>query len=112
MPFVKRNAEGRIEAAFAAPAAGAEEELRADDPEIVGFLHGPDRARWVESDLALARVLEDLIDVLLNRHVIAFSDLPPAAQEKLIARRGLRRELDYVSSLFPGDDDAYEGGGF
>ncbi len=107
MPFVKRAADGQIEAIFSDPAPGAEEELHADDPDIVGFLSGGDRAKWVQSDLALARVLEDLIDVLLTRHVIAFSDLPPAAQEKLIARRGLRKELDYVSSLFLSGDDDY-----
>ncbi|GAB6053041.1 hypothetical protein JCM17960_18610 [Magnetospira thiophila] len=105
MPFVRRTAEGQIEALYDRPYEGAEEELHGDSPEVVDFLVGREQAQWVSSDLALARVLEDLIDVLLERHVITFSDLPPAAQQKLITRRGLRKELDYVASLFPESSD-------
>ncbi|CCQ72736.1 hypothetical protein [Magnetospira sp. QH-2] len=108
MPFARRNADGHIEAMYDAPQVGAEEEVSGDSPEVVEFLLGQGQADWISSDLALARVLEDLIDVLLERHVITFSDLPPAAQQKLITRRGLRKELDYVASLFPsGDEDEY-----
>jgi|GEM_PF-6492910 len=40
-----------------------------------------------ESDAAIARVLEDLIDTLIGRGVIQFTDLPEAAQGKLLWRR-------------------------
>jgi hypothetical protein len=34
-----------------------------------------------------------------------FTDLPPAAQQKLLSRRGLRREFAYVETLFSPDDE-------
>lgn len=45
------------------------------------------------SDAGFIRVLEDVIDLLVDRAVIMFTDLPPAAQEKLMARRNARARL-------------------
>lgn len=45
------------------------------------------------SDAALARVTEDLIDILINRGVIQFTDFPPPAQAKLLQRRHTRETL-------------------
>ncbi len=62
-------------------------------------------------------MLEDLIDVLIAKKHIMFTDLPEAAQQKLIGRRGLRTEFAYVETLFSSDDeedlpDDGEGGDF
>jgi hypothetical protein len=62
------------------------------------------------SDLALARVMEDLIDVLIEKGVIMFTDFPEAAQKKLLERRGFRKEFSYVQNLF-GDDQGGLGDG-
>jgi hypothetical protein len=46
-------------------------------------------------------VLEDLIDLLVDKSVIRFTDLPPQAQEKLSARHSARlsmRALDLLST--------------
>jgi len=40
-----------------------------------------------------------------------FTDLPMAAQKKLLARRGLRKEFAYVEDLFGGDETDFEGAG-
>lgn len=45
------------------------------------------------SDAGLARVTEDLIDILINRGVIQFTDFPPPAQAKLLQRRHTRESL-------------------
>lgn len=58
-----------------------------------------------ESDTAIARVLEDLIDVLITRGVIQFTDLPEAAQGKLLSRRQTRATLKDSLQLLPGDGD-------
>ena len=64
----------------------------------------------MESDLALARVIEDLIEVLIDKKLIMFTDFPAGAQRKLLDRRGLRKEFDLVEDLFgEGDDEAFEG---
>lgn len=43
-----------------------------------------------ESDIQLARVLEDLISLLIDRDFIRFTDFPEPAQKRLIEREGLR----------------------
>ena len=113
MPFVKRNGEGRIEAVFDALQSDALEELNPDSEELREFLGQQDN-NWMQADLELARVTEDLIDVLIEKGVIMFTDLPEAAQNKLLKRQGLRNRLDYVSSLFMAGDDDDDGdtGGF
>lgn len=46
-----------------------------------------------ETDASLARVTEDLINLLVERGVIRFTDLPQAAQEKLLARQHTRSQM-------------------
>ncbi len=59
-----------------------------------------------QTDVALVRVLEDLIDALITRGVIQFTDLPQAAQAKLLERRQSRASLAHRLDLMPfGDDD-------
>lgn len=58
-----------------------------------------------ETDADLARVLEDLIDVLITRGVIQFTDLPEAAQAKLLERRQTRASLPHRLELLSDDSD-------
>ena len=58
-----------------------------------------------DTDADLARVLEDLIDVLITRGVIQFTDLPEAAQGKLLERRQPRATLTHRLELLPDDGD-------
>ena len=112
MPFVRRDADGKVEAAFMIPENGADEELPQGHPELLE-LFGIDAKtilagdKWLQADLTFARVTEDLIDILIAKGVIAFTDLPVNAQEKLISRQGLRSELSYVESLFGSDEDNF-----
>lgn len=59
--------------------------------------------RLAESDQAMVRVLEDLIETLIHKELIHFTDLPEAAQAKLIERRSLRRSVNALH-IFRGDD--------
>jgi hypothetical protein len=58
-----------------------------------------------ESDTGMARVLEDLIDVLITRGHIQFTDLPEAAQAKLLERRQTRANLTHRLNLLPDEKD-------
>ena len=115
MAFVKRDADGKITAVSLQATEENPEEVALDDPELGIFLRHSlleyvAQRHWVESDLGLARVVEDLIDLLIEKNVFRFHDLPEAAQQKLIQRRGLRREFAYVETLFgdPDDDELVE----
>jgi hypothetical protein len=109
MPFVKRDANGRIVALFADPIGNETEEVSEHDRELARFLNDAHLvpgmpAEWLQSDLSMARVLEDLIGVLIDNGAIRFDQLPKDAQEKILQRRGLRRELRYVETLFSGNE--------
>lgn len=91
MPFVRRDSAGKLIAISVEPAEGFEE-VPGDDPELAE-LHGtllPLHSRFQESDREIVRVLDDLVNVLIDKNLIRFTDLPQAAQKKLIERRSLR----------------------
>lgn len=98
MPYVVRNAEGQISGVLRDPVRGAEllvsgaPELRTFWAEIDPGQAGRDSA-FAGLDASFIRVLEDLVDVLIARHVITITDLPFEAQEKLCARKHLRDRL-------------------
>lgn len=109
MPYVSRDTIGQITAVLRDPTPDAPEFLAHDDPALIAFILGegatdPLRQALQAMDLQMVRVLEDLIDVLLRKHVIQVSDLPPEAQRKLDSRQGLRGELQGQTGLLGGDD--------
>ncbi len=119
MVYAVKDGRGRVRAVFEDPVQGSAE-ITADDPALAEFVQrnapeGLAMDEWAKSDLELARVTEDLIDILMDKGVVSFIDFPEGAQKKLMSRRGRRKELDYMESLFggmadmPTDDDGGEG---
>lgn len=98
---VKRDASGRIVAVSTEPAGEGWEAQESDSPELEMFAEALTTAQGAlqASDLGLARVLEDVIDLLVERSVIRFTDLPPAAQNKLLDRRTTRESLHRLNLL-------------
>ena len=98
MPFVKRDAGGNVIAVFGEAQPDASEFLPPDSDDVMAFLsntrgdesEADPLAVLLESDMAMGRVVEDLIDVLIEKNVIMLTDLPGPAQQKLTARRHLR----------------------
>lgn len=94
MRYVSRNARGQVCAVYDAPREGAREALAEDHPDLRAFLGVAAPGGTLQaSDLALVRVIEDLVDVLVDKGVILFTELPPAAQDKLLERGRMRRTL-------------------
>lgn len=98
MPYVSRDDHGEIKALHDAPAADAIEYLDSSEPEVQHFIVRNERLGELKHDLIISdnnmvRVLEDLIDVLVRKGVIAMTDMPSAARDKLDRRRKLRTEL-------------------
>ncbi|TAN78989.1 MAG: hypothetical protein EPN20_00705 [Magnetospirillum sp.] len=109
MVYVSRDAAGKVIALSEGASDGMDEILPASHPDVLDFLFrdtGGERAssRFLVSDLAFIRVVEDLVAVLIEKRVIAFTDLPPAAQDKLLDRRSLRSYLSDVSGVFEGGE--------
>lgn len=94
MPYVRRDAQGTLLSLHRTAEAGASEWLDDDDPQLQAFLAPADGFQRLDADFI--RVLEDLIDVLIDKHVINMTDLPEAARDKLAARRDHRRPSPLV----------------
>lgn len=105
MPYVKRNEQGRIITIHLEPGEGLAE-LPPTSPELLAFMHkmGLEQSTLQQSDMRLVRVLEDLIDLLIDRDVIRFTDLPLPAQEKLMERRSIRQSMGALD-LLGGDNE-------
>jgi hypothetical protein len=110
--YIQRDAQGQVCAIRRdAPAASQSAYWHAvdsGDAEAVAFMQlmGADAVNPLAStDLGLARVTEDLIDLLIDKGLIRFTDLPEGAQAKLMERRTRRASLNRLS-LLEDDGDA------
>jgi hypothetical protein len=106
MPYVKRDEQGRIDTVRLEPGDGLEE-LPPGSPELLEFMRkmGLEQNSLQQSDMRLVRVLEDLVNLLIDREVIRFTDLPLAAQEKLMERRSMRQQLGGLDLLVGNGDN-------
>lgn len=130
MPYIRRDTEGNICGLVETPESPDAEQASINDPEVMAFLFSDERARGIpegcnlhapqclevifglqdtrklmlDSDLAMSRVVEDLVDLLIQKGVIRFTDLPDAAQKKLLARTEARADMGHHSPLVGGED--------
>ncbi|MBC1188061.1 MULTISPECIES: tryptophan synthase subunit beta [Kluyvera] len=109
MHFIERDGEGRIVRVETVAFAGMTEQSEVATAEISEWLKVESiRAATIQqlqqSDLNMIRVLEDLIEVLMSKGIISITDLPPAAQSKLLNRAQARQTLSGLEGLI-GDDD-------
>ena len=98
MRYVARDESGSILAVYGEPQPGADEALPVDSPELLSFVLGQDaemalRAYMASTDADLLRIIEDLINVLIDRNVVMLSDFPIGAQKKLLRRATIRNKL-------------------
>nr|BFE92460.1 hypothetical protein GCM10020185_29960 [Pseudomonas brassicacearum subsp. brassicacearum] len=105
--YVQRDAQGLLVRVEATAYAEATETLPADNHEIQDWFANQavenSLKQLKQSDLEMIRVLDDLIQVLTSKGVIRVTDLPPAAQAKLMDRTQAREALGGLSRLI--DDD-------
>jgi hypothetical protein len=107
MPYVQRDASGRVSALFQKPQENAAELLPDNHPDIINFFNGilpqteqnNSPSQLTATDLSLIRVIEDLIDILIERNILIFTDLPVEAREKILFRKSTREKLSGASSL-------------
>jgi len=107
MFYVQRDAQGLLIRVEPAAYAEATETLPADHHEIQTWFANAavenSLKQLKQSDLEMIRVLDDLIQVLTQKGVIRVTDLPTAAQAKLMDRNQAREALGGLSQLI--DDE-------
>lgn len=109
MAYIFKNAQGVVVAASVAESFGEDWTFVEDNSkEYLEFLENSlaKNAPFRESDIQLARVLEDLISVLIERNLILFTDFPQAAQKRLNDRQNMRRNSQ-LSELVDGSIDYF-----
>mgnify|MGYP003483478272 FL=1 len=108
MFYVQRDAQGQLVRVEAAAYAESTETLPADSLEIQAWYANEvvetSLKQLKQSDLEMIRVLDDLIQVLTSKGVIRVTDLPPAAQAKLMDRTQAREALGGLSHLIDEDE--------
>lgn len=104
MPYVQRDADGRLLLMRRDPAPDAAEFLPDEHPEVQAFVARPADDGFSRLDADFVRVLEDLIDALISRHVLTITDLPAEAQVKLFARKSFRERSGRNALRLFGDD--------
>ncbi|MGP1717250.1 MAG: hypothetical protein ACTS9Y_08730 [Methylophilus sp.] len=106
MAYILKNKQGAIIAASPDTQVSADWiEVDNADADYLLFL-GEELQKnhtFRESDIQLARVLEDLISILIERSLISYTDFPSAAQKRLNERQTLRHKNTLHTLL--GDDD-------
>ena len=53
-------------------------------------------------------MVEDVVDVLIKKKLIEITDFQIPAQQKLISRRGKRKDFGYLTERFPAEEEDEE----
>jgi hypothetical protein len=96
--YAERDKNGKIVSLTRDKTSANAEIISAIDEEVIEFLDRSGDADHPRSllrlsDSGLVRAIEDLIDVLIAKNVIRFTDLPVHTQKKITARRKIRERL-------------------
>ena len=95
MPYIQRNEYGKV-VALTFTEGTSSEFLPVESPEVLQLLAGQGDTSSLEmmlDDLKLIRVIEDLIDILISKNIIIFSELPLPVQQKILLKKGHRDKL-------------------
>lgn len=105
MPFVKRDAQGEVIAVSRESGPGFTEELAKDDLGIAAFINdvGGEGSTLADSDLDLIRVVEDVVELLIAKGLILFTELPDTAQQKIMRRQQMRSRAGNLQDLISED---------
>ena len=98
MLFVERSPNGKIAALHSSPHPNAGEHKTIVDEEVLEFLHttvSADSRKLLLSlsDMGIIRLLEDLIDLLIQKNIILFTELPEQARDRITERKRLRETM-------------------
>lgn len=111
MPYIQRNEKGEIIALTADSTVKDDQPIGLDTSGVLQFLAGSGNAgksdHYVEmlaQDLQQIRILEDLIDLLTSKGIIMFSELPLAAQQKILNKKSIRESFDHASDILVRDE--------
>lgn len=105
--YVIRDRQGQISSLNKAqPQSGIYETLPANHPDILNFIAAkPEllKNKLSSSDADFIRVLDDLIEILIDKDIVMLTDFHERAQEKIHARLNLRGKLNSIENFLNED---------
>ncbi len=109
MPYVIRNNNGEIVTLHQSQNDANAQWLEEDNPEINAFIKNTATPNKVKqaltgSDNEMARVIEDLVDLLMQKQIFVYTELPEAVQAKLNIRKQLRQDISTLENLIDQDE--------
>ncbi len=107
MPYVTRNEQGEIIAIDQVNDQGQwEQENTEEHKAFIKNNAMPYRAKQAltGSDNEMARVIEDLVELLMEKQIFVYTELPKAVQAKLNIRKQLRQDLSTLDNLIDEED--------
>lgn len=111
MPYIQRNEKGEIIALTADSTNEIDQPIGLENPEVLQFLAGSEHSakgnhyfEMLSQDLQQIRILEDLIDLLTSKGIIMFSELPLAAQQKILNKKSIRESFDHAGDILVSDE--------
>ena len=111
MLYVSRDKSGQVNGIFLKKSPTARESLPENHPDITLFFNTvrseeitqPAFMDLTKSDLAFIRVIEDLIDLLIAKNILTFTELPEKVREKILSRKDVRGNLSGCNDLVVSD---------
>jgi len=112
LAYIKRNDYGEIISVQKSQSNEYLEYLESENSELKTFLKKSASPQILKNSLSssdgeMVRVIDDLIDLLVEKQVFVFTELPEAVQAKLNARSTLRSEINPLENLVSGSDEIF-----
>jgi len=110
MPYVTRNEKGEVVAIHRNQSDESGQWEEPTSADVIEFLKQSDASHQVKhaltgSDNEMVRVIEDLVELLMEKQIFVYTELPVAVQAKLNARKQLRKDMSSLENLI-NDNDA------
>ncbi len=109
MPYVIKDENGVIVSIHQEQGSDSRQWEEASNPDVIAFIENMDTSQKVKqaltgSDNEMVRVIEDLIDLLMEKQIFVYTELPEAVQIKLSARKQLRHDMNSLGNLINEDE--------
>ena len=112
MAYIKRNNYGEIISIHENDGNEHLEYLENDTLELKKFLIKAEVPKMLKNSLSstdgeMVRVIDDLINLLIEKQVFVFTELPEAVQIKLNTRSTMRSEMNPLGDLVGDGDEIF-----
>jgi hypothetical protein len=107
MAYIKRNEFGKIIAIASEYMEGFVEvsDVDRDELESAGIDMVLQDGSLAKSDIEFVRVIEDVIELLMAKNLIQFTELPQASQQKMLRRQKKRENFSRSLNLLETSED-------